>query len=42
MKAILPHNFNRYLYYFETIEYAVYHTEMEIANYEAFSRVIKK
>lgn len=31
-----------YLYYFETIEYAVYHTEREIANYEAFSRVMKK
>lgn len=31
-----------YLYYFETIEYAVYHTEREIANYEAFSKVMKK
>lgn len=27
-----------YLGYFETIEYAVYHTEREIANFEAFSK----
>ena len=25
-----------YLCYFDTIEYAVYHTEREVANYEAF------
>lgn len=31
-----------YLDHFETIEYAVYHTEREIANYEAFSSVMKK
>ena len=30
-----------YLSYFETIEYAVYHTEREIANFEAFSRTMK-
>ena len=27
-----------YLCYFETIEYAVYHTERELANYEAFCK----
>ena len=31
-----------YLDRFETIEYAVYHTEREIANFEAFSRTMKK
>jgi uncharacterized protein (TIGR02452 family) len=30
-----------YLYYFDTIEYAVYHTEREVANYEAFKRIVK-
>ena len=30
-----------YLYYFDSIEYAVYHTEREMANYEAFSKIIK-
>ena len=30
-----------YLCYFDTIEYAVYHTEREVANYEAFSKIIK-
>ena len=29
-----------YLNYFDTIEYAIYHTEREIANYEAFRKVI--
>ena len=29
-----------YLRYFDTIEYAVYHTEREVANYEAFYREI--
>ena len=29
-----------YLYYFDTIEYAVYHTERELANYEAFQRAM--
>ena len=27
-----------YLSYFDTIEYAVYHTEREAANYEAFCK----
>lgn len=30
-----------HLGYFDTIEYAVYHTECEAANYEAFKRVMK-
>ena len=30
-----------YLCYFDTIEYAVYHTEREVANYEAFKRIVK-
>lgn len=30
-----------YLCYFDTIEYAVFHTEREIANYEAFKKIIK-
>ena len=30
-----------YLCYFDTIEYAVYHTEREVANYEAFCKEIK-
>ena len=30
-----------YLCYFDTIEYAVYHTESEVANYEAFKRIVK-
>lgn len=30
-----------YLCYFDTIEYAVYHTEREVANYEAFKRIAK-
>lgn len=29
-----------YLGYFDTIEYAVYHTEREVANYEAFKKII--
>ena len=29
-----------YLFYFDTIEYAVYHTEREVANYEAFKKVM--
>lgn len=29
-----------YLGYFDTIEYAVYHTEREVANYEAFKRIM--
>ncbi|MBO5147291.1 MAG: TIGR02452 family protein [Clostridia bacterium] len=29
-----------YLNCFDTIEYAIYHTEREIANYEAFRKVI--
>ena len=29
-----------YLNFFDTIEYAIYHTEREIANYEAFRKVI--
>lgn len=29
-----------YLYHFETIEYAVFHTERELANYEAFKRIM--
>lgn len=28
-----------YLYHFDTIEYAVYHTEREVANYEAFKKI---
>lgn len=31
-----------YLCYFDTIEYAVYHTEREVANYEAFRKEIKQ
>ena len=31
-----------YLEYFDTIEYAVYHTEREVANYEAFKKVMKE
>ena len=30
-----------YLCYFDAIEYAVYHTEREVANYEAFKRIVK-
>ena len=30
-----------YLQYFEIIEYAVYHTEREVSNFEAFKRIIK-
>lgn len=30
-----------YLCYFDTIEYAVFHTERDIANYEAFKKIIK-
>ena len=30
-----------YLYYFDTIEYAVYHTEREVGNYEAFCEEIE-
>lgn len=30
-----------YLCYFDTIEYAVYHTEREVSNYEAFEKVMK-
>ena len=30
-----------FLCYFDTIEYAVYHTEREVANYEDFSKIIK-
>lgn len=29
-----------YLYYFDMIEYAVYHTEREVANYEAFRKIV--
>lgn len=29
-----------YLGYFDTIEYAVYHTEREVANYEAFKKIM--
>ena len=29
-----------YLCYFDTIEYAVYHTEREVGNYEAFKRIM--
>lgn len=29
-----------YLCYFDTIEYAVYHTEREMANYDAFKRIM--
>ncbi len=28
-----------YLYHFDSIEYAVYHTEREAANYEAFKKI---
>ena len=31
-----------YLFYFDTIEYAVYHTEREVTNYEAFYKTIVK
>ena len=31
-----------YLCYFDTIEYAVYHTEREVENYEAFRKIIDK
>ena len=31
-----------YLCYFDTIEYAVYHTERDVVNYETFNRVIKQ
>ena len=31
-----------YLEYFDAIEYAVYHTECEVANYEAFKKVMKE
>ena len=30
-----------YLCYFDTIEYAVYHNEREVANYEAFEKVMR-
>ncbi len=30
-----------YLSYFDTIEYAVFHTEREVANFEAFKSIIK-
>jgi uncharacterized protein (TIGR02452 family) len=30
-----------YLCYFDTIEYSVYHTEREVANYEAFKKIMK-
>ena len=30
-----------YITYFDMIEYAVYHTEREVANYEAFKRIVK-
>ena len=30
-----------YLRYFDVIEYAVYHTEREVVNYEVFNSVIK-
>ena len=30
-----------YLCYLDTIEYAVFHTEREVANYEAFKRIVK-
>lgn len=29
-----------FLGYFDTIEYAIYHTEREVANYEAFQKVM--
>lgn len=29
-----------YICYFDTIEYAVYHNEREVANYEAFQRTM--
>ena len=29
-----------YLGYFDTIEYAIYHTEREVANYEAFQKIM--
>lgn len=31
-----------YLCYFDTIEYAVYHTEREMANYEAFKKAMRE
>ena len=31
----------KFLGYFETIEYAVFHTERELANYEAFAKIMK-
>ena len=31
-----------FLCYFDTIEYAVYHTERGVANYEAFREIIDK
>lgn len=31
-----------FLCYFDTIEYAVYHTERETANYEAFNEILKR
>ena len=30
-----------YLCYFDTIEYAVYHTEREVANYETFKKIVR-
>jgi uncharacterized protein (TIGR02452 family) len=30
-----------YITYFDTIEYAVYHTEREVANYRSFESIIK-
>lgn len=30
-----------YLCYFDTIEYAVYHTEREVANYETFRKIVR-
>ena len=30
-----------YLCHFDTVEYAVYHTEREVANYEAFCKEIQ-
>lgn len=31
----------KFLGYFETIEYAVFHTERELANYESFAKIMK-
>ena len=43
--AIVANVFNTvmqdYLCSFDTIEYAVYHTEREVANYETFKRIVK-